>query len=187
MALLCQGPKGQSSKLWHRWVGPYYISQLGPNYTAKLRRCSDNKESKSLVHFNRLKPYFDPNDRPLSPPANLPTISGDLDGDEISDEPPSPPSHDLSSSGLDPTPQTPHAPSNEPPGMWRTAKRLLTSRRYNGKMYYRVQWLNSKHSTWELAENISDALIREFHVSRTASGKKRKRPLQGWHKFFTPV
>ncbi|KAJ8049660.1 hypothetical protein HOLleu_02502 [Holothuria leucospilota] len=92
-------PVGQNAKLWQKWVGPYYISQLGPNYTMKLRRCSDNKAIKSLVHANRLKPYYDPKDRPLFPPEDLHDYAVDLDGDEILDSAPPTPSSGLSSSG----------------------------------------------------------------------------------------
>ncbi|PIK61937.1 hypothetical protein BSL78_01162 [Apostichopus japonicus] len=55
-----QVPQGHSSKLHRKWCGPYYVCELGPNDTFKLRNCSDNKELQSLVHANRLKPYHDP-------------------------------------------------------------------------------------------------------------------------------
>ena len=66
--------------------------------------------------------------------------------------------------------------------------KLLTSRRSNGILYYRVKWKQpGSGSTWEYASSIPQVLIREFHASRTMSGKKRRRPLKGKHKFFDKV
>ena len=66
--------------------------------------------------------------------------------------------------------------------------KLLTSRRSNGILYYRVNWKQpGSGSTWECASSIPQVLIREFHASRTMSGKKEKGPLKGKHKFFDKV
>ena len=63
--------------------------------------------------------------------------------------------------------------------------RLLSSRRSNGILYYRVKWKHpGSGSTWEFASSIPQVIIREFHASRTMSGKKRRRPLKGKHKIF---
>ena len=49
-------PKGKAPKLHRKWVGPYYISMVNSeNHTYKIRRCSDNREVKSLVSAHRLK------------------------------------------------------------------------------------------------------------------------------------
>jgi hypothetical protein len=48
--------KGLSPKLSQKWIGPYYITQIGPNHTFKIHRSSDNQEHKSMVHADRLKP-----------------------------------------------------------------------------------------------------------------------------------
>ncbi|VDH92571.1 Hypothetical predicted protein [Mytilus galloprovincialis] len=37
-------PVGRSPKLVDKFNGPYYITDCGPNFTYKLRRCSDQKE-----------------------------------------------------------------------------------------------------------------------------------------------
>lgn len=55
-----QVPKGQSSKLWDKCTGPYQIVGLGPNYTYRLRRISDNKVHPSLVSAIHLKDYYPP-------------------------------------------------------------------------------------------------------------------------------
>ena len=63
--------------------------------------------------------------------------------------------------------------------------KLLSSRRSNGILYYRVKWKHpGSGSTWEYASSIPQVIIRGFHASRTMSGKKRRRPLKGKHKFF---
>ena len=63
--------------------------------------------------------------------------------------------------------------------------KLLSSPRSNGILYYRVKWKHpGSGSTWEYASSIPQVIIREFHASCTMSGKKRRRPLKGKHKFF---
>lgn len=53
-------PKGLSSKLFDKSEGPYRIVELGPNFTYKLRRCSDNKLHASMMNASNLKYYHDP-------------------------------------------------------------------------------------------------------------------------------
>jgi hypothetical protein len=57
-------PVGLSPKLYRKWQGPYYIAELGPNYTYRLRDCETNTLLKSLTNAKRLKRYFDPRERP---------------------------------------------------------------------------------------------------------------------------
>ena len=59
----------------------------------------------------------------------------------------------------------------------------MSSQRSNGALYYKVKWNNSK-SDWYFPCKIPNNLIREYHVHRTMSGKRRKKPLQKGHKFF---
>ena len=61
MMTVHQVPKGQSAKLYDKATGPYRIMELGPNYTYKLRRCSDNKVHQSLISAIHLKHFYDPN------------------------------------------------------------------------------------------------------------------------------
>lgn len=61
-------PQGLSPKLTSPWEGPFYVCKVGPNNTYKVRRCSNNKELKSFIHVNRLKPYNDPDHRPSFDP-----------------------------------------------------------------------------------------------------------------------
>ena len=76
-------PVGKAPKLHRKWVGPYYITMLGPNHTYKLRNVRTNLEVKSLVNAMRLKPYFDPEDRPTNPPEQLADNEEELDPEEL--------------------------------------------------------------------------------------------------------
>ena len=76
-------PPGKAPKLHRKWVGPYYITMLGPHHTYKLRNVHTNLEVKSLVNAARLKPYYDPDDRPTNPPDDLPDHEAELDPEEI--------------------------------------------------------------------------------------------------------
>ena len=76
-------PVGKAPKLHRKWVGPYSITMLGPNYTYKLHHCMTNKEVKSLVNAMRLKPYFDPEDKPTNPHDPLLDNEEQLDPEEL--------------------------------------------------------------------------------------------------------
>ena len=52
---------GLSSKLQPKHTGPYYIKEIGPNYTYKLRDCQTDKPVKAMVNASRLVRYHDPN------------------------------------------------------------------------------------------------------------------------------
>jgi len=63
-------PVGLSKKLRHLWHGPYrIIEQLSPVHFA-LRTC-DNRRLAAIIHANRLKPYYDPSNRPVDIPSGL--------------------------------------------------------------------------------------------------------------------
>ena len=53
-------PKGYSPKFYPKKKGPYYITELGPNFTYKLRSCADHSEVKCLINASRLKKYVQP-------------------------------------------------------------------------------------------------------------------------------
>ena len=349
---------GKAPKLHRKWVGPYYITQLGPHHTFKVRNCATNKEVKSLVNGVRLKPYYDPENRPTNPPVGMEDINEELDAEELVNEnldvgrnidhdqaepiqaraeantgrnivrnqvrqsantdqiiqrdnqvqeeantgrivqnkaqqqsgrntnnrvenqtqkktntdsrvenqaqkrpntgksdnsrkqtqssmvdnvrklvdrknqeksqttgkgkkpqgkgsalqekqplqPKTSPREIRQSDSQPVTPEPLPGPSHESDeslanrerqdGQFREAVRnkmysvedidkLLSSRRSNGILYYRVKWKHpGSGSTWEYASSIPQVIIREFHASRTMSGKKRRRPLKGKHKFF---
>ena len=64
-------------------------------------------------------------------------------------------------------------------------KAIVTSQRSNGALYYKLKWQDNS-TDWYFPCKIPGHLIREYHVHRTMSGKKRKKPLHDkQHKFFT--
>ena len=356
---------GKAPKLHRKWAGPYYITLLGPHHTYRIRNCATNKEVKSLINGVRLKPYYDPEDRPTNPPEGLENMEEELDAEEITDltleanknevrveqnqvreetnsdknkrnenqvrerankgrtiveqsraqkeqnscktkevenqaqrrpnikdiivqknDRHSRPSQlnnrenanarsnqiqqrrnvlqsdkqntkiakktvnketqkksqalgkgkgkklqgkckelqdrqslqsqtgprEIRQSSSQPTKASEPLPGGSHETDESVSKReklegqvreesakhkmfsvesidkLLTSRRNNGILYYRVKWKQpGSRSTWEYASSIPQVLIREFHASRTMSGKMRKRPLKGKHKFFDKV
>ena len=56
---------------------------MGLNHTFRLRNVKTNAEVKSLVNAMRLKPYFDPEDRPTYPPDQLVDNEDELDPEEL--------------------------------------------------------------------------------------------------------
>lgn len=64
-------PVGKAPKLHRKWVGPYYITRFSPHHTYNLRNCATNKEVKSLVNAQSLKPYHDPEERPTNIPNDM--------------------------------------------------------------------------------------------------------------------
>jgi transposase InsO family protein len=61
--------KGLSKKLLHRWHGPYRIVEKLSPVNFRLRTAA-NRLVSVPVHANRMKPYFDANDRPIEPPPD---------------------------------------------------------------------------------------------------------------------
>ena len=76
-------PVGKAPKLHRKWVGPYYITMIGPNHTFRLRNVRTNLEVKTLINAIRLKPYYDPEDRPTNPPVELADNEDELDPEEL--------------------------------------------------------------------------------------------------------
>ena len=74
--------KGLSKKLLHNYHGPYRIvEKLSPAHY-RLRTCGNNPVS-SIVHANRMKRFFDPNERPIEPPIDDPTDEPYLAEDDL--------------------------------------------------------------------------------------------------------
>ena len=243
-------PVGMAPKLHKKCVGPYYIVYLGPHNTYKLRRCGDNKEVKVLVNATRLKPYFDPNERPTNPPPGYEHLTQPLNAEHIPDDdvqphniPNTQPDIDIHNKGkhpknpkykvkikkskpqekkdqtekvlqnesqqnqTQPKQQKDASTSDQDPkpddtSNWQNqysetteAKpqkfpvdeidKIIQSKRSNNILYYRIKWKDAnKQSTWEYASTIPEVFIRKYHVHKTMSGRKRKRPLLKKNRFF---
>ncbi|XP_046562535.1 uncharacterized protein LOC124271427 [Haliotis rubra] len=98
---------GLSPKLSKKWIGPYRIIRIGLNHTYKLMNASTNKEHKSFIHANRLKPYTPPTPRmQVSQPTQhlaTPTQSTSSQPDNA---------HRQGSQTATPTPSTSSQPDN---------------------------------------------------------------------------
>ena len=173
-------PIGLSKKFHRMWTGPYYITLKGPNYTFQLRACSDNKEVKSLVHSNRLKAFYDPSSRAVQPSGV--TAENQQDTPQAGDT-----QADTAGGGSETANNDQNEDHLTPRGkgkrQWISIDKILACKRQGNKVYYRVKWAETGSTEWVLSGDVSDYAKREFHVQRTASGRKRKRPL-GRNKFF---
>jgi hypothetical protein len=189
---------GTSSKLQRRWDGPYYITSELPGNVFLLRRCSDNSQLRSPINAVRLKPFFDPQDRPTNTLPDIPSDVDDVDEDdtdtdvdETADKSDRPASETADESKPGQSVQT--TPDPSPPQIAdaiekQTKKdsedelyeveRLVTSRTQQGKREYKVKWVGYPQTTWEPAENLPEELIRDFHVRKTLQGRSRRRRLR---------
>jgi hypothetical protein len=55
-----------------------------------------------------------------------------------------------------------------------TVDRILGCKLQQGVRYYHIKWVGYSRTTWEPASNLNRDLIRQFHLSKTLSGKARK-------------
>jgi hypothetical protein len=77
-------PVSRSPKLVEKYKCPYYITELGPNYTYKLRSCSTSKEVKSIINAKELIMYKDSGDHQIRPDVEIQTrVSNETSNDNI--------------------------------------------------------------------------------------------------------
>ena len=141
--------KGDSAKLQRKWQGPYYIVECCNNHTYSLRHAETHVLHKSLAHANRLKPYCErehsqlcDNDIPLEletePVGETEEQNGQDNLTVINDTINRPANYSNDNNiGLLPD----HSQSGN---TQRTIERVMCSRRYRGKLWYRVKWLNKE-------------------------------------------
>jgi hypothetical protein len=155
-------PPGKCRKLLPKYLGPYFVQEKIGEVTYRLRECETNKILKHPIHVNRLKAFND--DRELLQHAND-TRGEPSTGEQVEEGP--------LATGVptEPVPQdAQRAPETE---TWYDVQRLLKVKGTGkGRKYYVLWGDNSK--TWEPVHNISDYLIRQFHVKRTSQGTTRK-------------
>ena len=59
---------------------------MGRKESNQTNKSSDNREVKSMINTTRLKPYFDPEDRPTNPPPEWEDFDQPLNQEEFPDE-----------------------------------------------------------------------------------------------------
>ena len=175
-------PKGHSPKLYRKHEGPFYITELGPNFTYKLTSCADHTEVKCLINASRLKQYVKPNlvrnenqhqarVPPLEPENMVRQIPVQLEmsaSQKGNKQPPNPVQLELSGSQKrKEQPSSPNTASKQnDTNIKRVPVRILRHKTVNKEKQYCVRWKDS----WELGENLSK--LREIFPHRVL---KRKR------------
>ncbi|CAC5373752.1 unnamed protein product [Mytilus coruscus] len=144
-------PKGLSPKLHAKWIGPYYITNVGQNNTYKLRRMSDHKIIKSRIHANRIKPYEDPRNvrepvRRIDDDINDNNSQNDdsIDIDKHDDEiqlPNNVDDENLEQDKQNDTDKDDQTQSETDDDSEFLAEKLVAKKKKNGKNYYRVKWV----------------------------------------------
>ncbi|KAK6167369.1 hypothetical protein SNE40_021414 [Patella caerulea] len=174
---------GLAPKLCKKWLGPYYIVDLGPKYTYKLRRCSDDKPLKYLTNANRLKKYFDPATRPTNVPIES---EEELNPEELEEE------QDTEQKSTDEATDDSLQSNSQQQTQSQVSKskmlseaqivKIIKAAQFQGRKSYLIKLIDGS-TQWQFTEQIPEKLRKEFHITRNEAGKKRKRPLRN-HKFF---
>ena len=177
-------PKGLTKKLLCFWHGPFRLIEQTSPVNFKVQPL-DNRCKPFIVHVNRLKQYYDPEQRPTEPPAELDSDAldlplsyhdqslpeNDLPSSQINDldSPDTDAASDLDIQGpnappdLDPEEDAP--PSQETPDDTFQVERIVKHRQKKGKNEYLIKWLGfpKSQNTWEPEEHLHPTLIQNFH------------------------
>ncbi|CAG2217030.1 unnamed protein product [Mytilus edulis] len=167
---------GLSRKLCNKWQGPYYITEVKGKSTYRLRRCSDDVPIKGLINVNRLKKFYDPQDRPTNN-VDVPTddemsddddneeVENAEDDDEIGQTDTQPDSNDPTQNNTQVQRHTNDDRKNDDSDLY-LVERIVKAKRINNKMHYYIKWLgySHRHNTYEPEENIPPELRHEFKV-----------------------
>ena len=161
-------PKGYSPKLYPKSKGPFYITELGPNFTYRLRSCADHSEIKCLINATRLRKYVNPGPirreleepeilLPEEPPEEQPQDHRPVQMDHPPEHPrqdddaktqPVPAGDPQNQSGV-PVQEVPNQDDQEV-DCDREPARILRNKTVNKDRQYLVRWEDS----WELEENL---------------------------------
>ena len=130
-----------------------------------MRNCDTHKELQSYVNASRLKEYSQgENIRDQYPVQDIARRlfqdNTDSDGDDVNH----------------PVPITPEQESEpEIHNAYFPVDKLLKIRQRAGKRVLYVKWKDGT-KTWKPENNLSQKLVREYFVTHTRQGKKRKFP-----------
>ena len=161
-------PKGYSPKLYPKSNGPFYITELGPNFTYKLRSCVDHSEVKCLINASRLRKYVNPGPirrEPEEPEVLIPERQDQQQQDQgkIQEDGPQIQTWQADEAQNQPVPagdpaDRPKAPDQDIQSQedqeincYRQALRILRSKTENRERKYLVRWEDS----WEPEENLT--------------------------------
>ena len=178
--------KGLSKKLMHLWHGPYRIAEkLSPVHF--YLRTKDNRRVKFAVHANRIKPYVDPNDRPIQPPDQDDVTEPYLDPSDIpndsfghtitANEEHTVQTNSQSSKERENENTNQSANTSDNDDNVFNAEKILKERKRKGQTQFLIKWANypKSQSTWEPEENILDErLITNFRQKSTSKAQLKK-------------
>ncbi|CAG2257306.1 unnamed protein product [Mytilus edulis] len=185
-------PVGKSPKLIDKYEGPYYITKIGPNYTFRLRKCSDHKELKSVVNASRLKHYSNPrNHRAEKPGEGLEKLNASYSETEDNaksndyqtakeQELPSEEVHQVNDTQNENRDQNIRDSGNDElldtideNEIYFPVDKLLKINNRNGIRHFYVKWLDGS-KTWEPEQNLPETVIEDYFVTHTQQGKVRE-------------
>jgi len=145
----------QTPKLWQKYKGPYYITDVHDNFTYSIRHCETHQPHFSRVHANRLKKYISPTMRLYN--AHKPRTSEEQSRD----------------SSLSTPTTSEHSRSKTTDKQWYAADKLLATRMRNKIREYKVKWSGNYPPSWVRSDDVTPALIQEYHINRRQKRKRR--------------
>lgn len=165
-------PKGLSPKFWPKHLGPYYITDLGPNFTYRLRNCTDHAEVKCLINASRLKRYIDPATARKEPvqetdgPQKDPEAKNEVQEPQHQDGQKKPSEKATNATDVKKEPNTSNAKCNQ--DAEQENSKILREKQIEGTKHYLVR----RRDTWEPAQRCSQEHVRKFHIDRTKPKRK---------------
>ncbi|XP_028417823.1 uncharacterized protein LOC114542487 [Dendronephthya gigantea] len=149
--------KGLSKKLLHCWHGPYRIAEKVSPVNFKLRNLA-NRLIATPVHVNRMKLFYDANERPIEPPNDL--VDDDfsmreddipLDSFETTSDTESHPDEETQEITLKThASNVPNQPDHSNDDEIYQIEKVLKTRLRKGQKEYLVKWLGfpSEQNSW---------------------------------------
>ena len=159
---------GESSKLHRPYKGPYYIADVGPLPTYKLRDAKSHVSLQSYVHANRLKPYSHPCDRKYThidqndPPEDVEVDTPSV-VPELRDPDPIQPPADSATNSIDESDRDVEITD------------IVKAGKYQNRRAYQVRVRDKPGTIWLYDEDVPEVLKRLFHIDKTLSGKRKRK------------
>jgi hypothetical protein len=149
---------GFNRKMTTKYSGVFEVIEQLPNYTCRLRDCETGKEHPGTVHTNRLKKFYEKDEKQEEKQVKSKT-----------QETQSPPSDSKKSQPSGAT--TLQATQSD----WYEIKRILQCQKRRGEKYYKVLWKQEgARPEWVHGNDVNNFAKSEFHRTRTWNGKLKQ-------------
>lgn len=162
---------GLSPKLVEKYHGPYYISEIGPNFTYKIRDCKYRKEVKSFMNAVQLKHYNDPevdrqhlNENTCTGTQNDKQPQNDVQDENLRQIQNDENQTQSSSTDEETEDEADHFPFD--------IKRLVKYRHKD--QHFCIEWTDGT-KYWEPQENVRPDLVQQYFEKYTKKGRVRKK------------